>query len=249
MDYKKIYNSIITTAKETEIIRKNLKSQGHYFETHHIIPESSGGSNNCENLVVLTAREHYICHWLLYKINPTKENAFSWWMMSNNDGNKYHEGRKRQSSKKYEYARKAFSLHISTVHKGKKLSENHKEKLSISKRAEKNCMFGRNHSEEHKSYLSEINSGEKNHFYGKTHTKEARKKISESKKLLVGDKHPHYGKSLMKEETKKKFSQMYKDKPRSIPHEIVECPHCKRQGIKPNMKRWHFENCKEKVDE
>lgn len=27
---------------------------------------------------------------------------------------------------------------------------------------------------------------------------------------------------------------------------IVTCPHCSRSGAKPGMKRWHFDNCKNK---
>ena len=32
-----------------------------YYEKHHIQPKSLGGSNKKENLVRLTAREHFIC--------------------------------------------------------------------------------------------------------------------------------------------------------------------------------------------
>jgi hypothetical protein len=39
-----------------------------YTERHHIIPKSLGGSNKKENIVVLTAREHFICHILLTKM-------------------------------------------------------------------------------------------------------------------------------------------------------------------------------------
>lgn len=39
-----------------------------YTESHHIIPKSLGGSNKKENLVKLTAREHFVCHWLLTKM-------------------------------------------------------------------------------------------------------------------------------------------------------------------------------------
>lgn len=39
-----------------------------YTEKHHIIPRSMGGKDTKENLVVLTAREHYIAHLLLTKI-------------------------------------------------------------------------------------------------------------------------------------------------------------------------------------
>jgi len=39
-----------------------------YSEKHHIIPKSIGGSNFKDNLVKLTAREHFICHRLLTKM-------------------------------------------------------------------------------------------------------------------------------------------------------------------------------------
>lgn len=38
-----------------------------YYEKHHIIPHSLNGSDEEKNLVLLTAREHFICHWLLVK--------------------------------------------------------------------------------------------------------------------------------------------------------------------------------------
>lgn len=42
--------------------------KGEYFETHHIVPKSLGGTDDKNNLVNLTAREHYIAHLLLVKI-------------------------------------------------------------------------------------------------------------------------------------------------------------------------------------
>jgi hypothetical protein len=39
-----------------------------YTEKHHIIPRSLGGSNAKDNLVALTAREHFICHLLLTRM-------------------------------------------------------------------------------------------------------------------------------------------------------------------------------------
>jgi hypothetical protein len=248
MNYKKVYDNIIESAKENALVRKEEKINcGVYFENHHIIPKFLGGRDDETNMVLLTAREHYICHWILYKINPCKENAFSWWMMSNNPGNKYHTDRKRQTSRSYEYAKKAFSLHIGDVHRGKPLSQEHKNKLSQSKKGDKNYMYGKKHTEERKKHLSEINKGEKNKFYGKTHTPEVRKRISDSRKNIRGEKHPNFGRrDMFSDETKKKFSDLYSGKPRAKPHEIVECPHCEKTGIKPNMKRWHFDNCKHK---
>lgn len=65
MNYKKIYYKIIEKAK-TE--NENGKRSLGYFEKHHIQPKSLGGTNEKENLVKLTAREHFICHWLLVKM-------------------------------------------------------------------------------------------------------------------------------------------------------------------------------------
>ena len=41
---------------------------GEYGEHHHIMPRLLGGTDKDENIVKLTAREHFICHWLLVKM-------------------------------------------------------------------------------------------------------------------------------------------------------------------------------------
>lgn len=60
MNYLNIYNKIINNSKS--------RSLECYTEKHHIIPKCLGGSNKKENIAVLTAREHFICHRLLVKI-------------------------------------------------------------------------------------------------------------------------------------------------------------------------------------
>lgn len=60
MNYTQIYNNIIERAKIREIVG--------YKEHHHIIPKSLGGSDDKDNLVALSAREHFLCHFLLTKI-------------------------------------------------------------------------------------------------------------------------------------------------------------------------------------
>ena len=62
MDYKKIYDSIITRAKERQL-------EG-YGENHHIVPKCLGGNNRKENIAKLTAKEHWISHLLLIEIYP-----------------------------------------------------------------------------------------------------------------------------------------------------------------------------------
>ena len=63
MDYLKIYNNLVRT-------RKNIQNLEVYSETHHILPRCLGGTDDADNLVKITYREHYIAHWLLTKIYP-----------------------------------------------------------------------------------------------------------------------------------------------------------------------------------
>lgn len=58
--YTRWYFKIIDRAKSRII--------GGYTEKHHIVPLSLGGQNANDNLVRLTAREHFICHKLLVKM-------------------------------------------------------------------------------------------------------------------------------------------------------------------------------------
>ena len=64
MNYTKIYNQLIERAKNRKEERDG------YYERHHIIPKCMGGSNDKDNLVKLTYREHFIAHWLLHRENP-----------------------------------------------------------------------------------------------------------------------------------------------------------------------------------
>jgi hypothetical protein len=66
MNYKKIYDALVEKAK----VRGLDKSQHEgYFEIHHIVPRCLGGSDESDNLVMFTGREHYISHMLLWKMD------------------------------------------------------------------------------------------------------------------------------------------------------------------------------------
>lgn len=65
MLYSKIYDSIIERAKNRVLTD--------YSEKHHILPKCLGGTDNSDNLVKLTFREHFICHQLLCKIYPENQ--------------------------------------------------------------------------------------------------------------------------------------------------------------------------------
>lgn len=111
MNYTRIYETIINK-------RKSELPQG-YSETHHIIPRSLGGSDDKENLVVLTAKEHFICHLLLTKMYTKRSveyykmcTAFLMMLVQTNNQQRY------ITSRKYENLKKDFSKHMSLLGKG-----------------------------------------------------------------------------------------------------------------------------------
>lgn len=74
--YTKAYYRIIAFANE-----KNRSKKDDYFERHHIIPKSIGGSNDVTNLVLLTPREHFICHLLLTKMTEGDDRYKMLWAL------------------------------------------------------------------------------------------------------------------------------------------------------------------------
>ena len=67
--YTALYYKIIASAQE----RNHIKILNDGYQTHHIIPRCFGGTNDLTNLVVLTYKEHRVCHRLL--INMTSNDA------------------------------------------------------------------------------------------------------------------------------------------------------------------------------
>ena len=110
MNYSKAYNGIIAHRKANPVTG--------YSEKHHIIPKSMGGANHAENIVKLSAREHYICHLLLTKIYNTGEDHFKMvraflMMMS---ASKFH--CRHTPARTYQRLREANAQHLKTRYKG-----------------------------------------------------------------------------------------------------------------------------------
>jgi len=81
MNYKKIYDSLCQ-------IGKILREEYSYTERHHIIPKCMGGDDSVENFTILTAKEHYLAHYLLVKIYPKNTKLlYAFGMMKNFNGN------------------------------------------------------------------------------------------------------------------------------------------------------------------
>lgn len=164
MNYQKIYNQIIDRAKNE--IREG------YLEKHHIIPRCLNGSDDSTNLVLLTAREHYLCHWLLAKHTNDKRLwlAFSMMSVSSDKHQRIKNGRL------FERARIARSYAMSGAGNpmfGKQSAcishtEETKNKIRASKLGKKRKAFSRSPaSQDTKDRISAANSGKIPHNKGK----------------------------------------------------------------------------------
>ena len=118
MDYRKIYVSIVLRAQaEDAERRRNKREHGAYYEKHHIIPKSLGGTNGNSNLAMLTAREHFICHWLLVKIykpgtEQRKKMLNALWRMRSDSATHY--GNRYINARAYESLRIEFARMMGT---------------------------------------------------------------------------------------------------------------------------------------
>ena len=120
MDYKKIYDKIIENRKLNPI------GKAEYGEKHHIIPRSLGGSDDSENLVRLTAREHFICHALLAEMYERE--TFEWYKMNHAfmlmKGESFaHSNNRYFNSRLYELKRKDFAITNSWNQTGERNSQ------------------------------------------------------------------------------------------------------------------------------
>lgn len=148
--YTKLYFDIINKA----IFQKRIKGII-YYESHHIIPKSLGGENGKLNRVLLTAREHYIIHWLLTKMckDPQHRQKMFW---------AFHRlvfsktGIRNFTSYQYEIARK---IHSKFISRRKHWDDpGYREKLSniVKKHWENNASRREKASQKFKETLSEF---------------------------------------------------------------------------------------------
>jgi len=145
MDYQNIYDQLIQKARN----EKRVYKQEVYFERHHIIPKCLGGEGKTSqwrthpNIILLTAREHFIAHQLLCHIYPTNSKLkFALWAMCNQLGKSR---AYKVSSKLYSDMKEAYIQIIKDTPK----TEEHRKALSVAKKGIPRGPF----SEEHISNL------------------------------------------------------------------------------------------------
>lgn len=135
--------------------RADNKPEG-YSEKHHIVPKSIGGSNDPSNLVRLTAREHFLAHWLLTKMCEGEARKKMYFAMYSLSWTRKDVGRV-VSSWQYAEAKKAKS-------KGMRGSNNPIHRRDVT--GEGNSFFGRTHSQE---TLDRISKSQKRRMANRIH--------------------------------------------------------------------------------
>jgi hypothetical protein len=176
MNYTRIYKNIIERAKQ----QQRDKKQG-YFERHHILPKSIGGTNSKENLVLLTAKEHYVAHMLL--VEMYEKGSYEWQKMifaaSMFLAKSKHHKRIKTSARFYQQVK----VSLSELKKGVPRSEETKAKIRKTK-----AQNPRIASEEENYQRSIRMSGIGNPMYGNTHSEKSRELIRKSKIGIVNSK-------------------------------------------------------------
>lgn len=264
--YTKTYYNIIS------ISQSRTPLAGAYTEKHHIIPRSLGGSDSANNLTILTAREHLICHKLLVKMTADTcrtKMIHALWAMANLGKN-----RTRLSSREFQLVKEARSKKmrgrivsaetrqlISMAALGRARSKETKMKISLAHTGVKRKPL----SEETKKKISDGNKGNRNRLgkknstdhneilrlarVGVKHTEETKAKIS-AKRLGVKNT-PEQNLKISLARIGRKMGPLSEETRKKLSESLsgrilpkVICPHCGKSGGGGAMKQWHFDKCK-----
>lgn len=192
---------------------------------HHIVPKHAGGEDEPSNLVELTVEEHAEAHRKLYESHGRIEDKLAWLGLSGL------------------IDKEEILTSILTQPKSEEWKQkNRKPKKDKSKyygNTNAKALKGKSKTESHRKNISIGKSGVPRPdmignklatvLKGREKTKEHQEKINES---------------LNKPETKQRRSASMKTTCANRP--VITCVHCGKSGRGPNMKRYHFDNCKGK---
>jgi len=223
-----------------------------YTEKHHIQPRSLGGSNDKDNLVDLTAREHFICHWLLTKIYTGEAKskmiyALNGMKRSNTFAQRYET---KITARVYENLKKEFSIIHSATMKGREpwnrgipITESQREKNRTAATGKKRSLesiakavakqTGQKRSQETKDKIRDALKGK---LKGPM-SEENKLKISQGSKGKTKQE-GHGDRIKATVAAQKAAGTHYTQQPKQI------CPHCGIQASKARYNGFHGDKCK-----
>lgn len=206
---------------------------------HHVIPKHMGGSNEENNIIELTVEEHANAHKELFAKYGNWQDEIAWKALSGQIGKEdimrnvqrlIHLGKKRSKEWCDNIGKSKLGIkqsqetiekrRLKLIGQTREFTDEWKENISIGKKGQIPWIKGKTHSEESKEKNKIAHLG---HTYnqGRKHSEQSRKNMSVAHKGQIP-----YNKGLK--------------------YEIVKCPHCSKEGGSNSMKRYHFENCKDK---
>jgi hypothetical protein len=211
--YTKIYYNIIDRA------RSRALSTDTYTESHHIIPKSLGGVDLKANRAILTAREHFICHWLLTKMTsgPANRKMTHALVAMGRQSNNQH---RYINNRAYELAKIQNGIELSKLFTGRVSPTKGKSHTPESKAKIGAAGTGRKHSQESIQKMRDIKLGKKRAPF----SEETKKNMSNSAKL----------RAPMSEESRLKRSLSQLGKPKS---EETKSNIKKSWGTRPRVSR------------
>lgn len=251
------YIKIISSIKDN---KKRKINENSYLEEHHICPKSKDLFPEYKNLktydwnkIYVTPKEHYICHLLLYKAYPYSSQVKAFKFFLNRENN-------IKSSRLYEMTRLEYieKMKTDSVWNNQEFREkfnkeqsqrmflrwsDEETKKSISKNISNAMRYKLDSDEGYKSKMVE------NAKYIST-TYEAKEKIrykavernsKEEYRKMISDKTKI---AMNTEEISNKLKLSWEIRKLNI----LVCPYCGKEGVN-NMKRYHFEKCKYKLQE
>jgi hypothetical protein len=257
MNYKKHYDLLIERSK-------NRVLEG-YVEKHHIIPKCLGGTDDKDNLAILTPEEHFLAHQLLIKLNPGHRGlVYAVQMMTN------HHTDARTNNKLFGWIRRRMALAMSELTQTRLKEKGHPK-----------GMLGKRHTLEKKLQISAstkaamiADRGVPVYTYNLDGTfckayatltdcaNDLRTSPSNVKYTANGDfghckgKQIRYqlceqidpyvrvnGKTYIRTEEHKRYIGEKTRNNKAV------CSHCGMETTKANINRWHNDNCKHKDKE
>jgi len=245
--YTRWYNQIVKNAQ--------IRVTEGYTELHHIQPRSLGGTDSADNLVELTAREHFVCHWLLTKMTTGEAhykmlNALRM-MRAEKEGQQRYET--AITSRVYESIKQEYAQ-LQSIKVSGKNNPMYGDKFYRSedgKQRQRDAIVGNNNgakqdharqkisqsklgkkresfSEEWRAKMSASKLGENNNRYGVDVSEETRRKIGDR---IRGRKQTE------EEKARRRLANLGKVKPKKL------CPHCNQMIAVNTYPRWHGANC------
>lgn len=213
--YTRFYFSIINAAKSRTL------APDVYIEKHHIVPKSLNGSNTADNLVALTAREHFVCHRLLVKMTVGQSRtkmAHAAWRMVCKPNN--YQIRHIPNSRTYQIIRAEYIKEI--TNKPRSLET----KLKL-----RNANLGKTHSDSSRQKMSK-SAKSRPPVSNDTRAKKSASMTGKNvgKKSRLGKLHSN--------ETKLQMSLKAQNRKKT------PCPYCGKEVDSANLSRHHGVRCK-----